>query len=200
MRLRSGRRPLPVAKATKEPAKQKDETDGYVSKRFFIAVLHGCDWTKDDAALADGPFYFGQALRKITGQDFSDKQAVKGHGDLWVKFWKLSSSDVKINRKNPYDAIERYLSDAWVPSPDKARQFDSGGVCLWLDRKEESHMTMEKGGSSVLFSEVTKTIIQSEIEIMKVCMLCCFMFVNLYRVSRLSDYSGHAQRYGRSGC
>jgi hypothetical protein len=168
-----------MTKPVKGPTKQKTHTDGYVSKRFFIAVLHGCDWLKDDDTLADGPFYFGQAMRKITFQDISDKLAVKNDGDLWVKYWKLASSDVNIDSSDPYGAVERYLTDAWVPGSNNERQFDSAGVCLWLDQKEKCHMTMGKDGSSVVFSEATTKLIRSEIEQKKVCMLCCILFTNV---------------------
>jgi hypothetical protein len=163
----------------KKSVKAKTTKYGYLSKRFFIAVLHGGDWTKDEKTLADGPFYFGQAMKKVTGQDISDLIAVKDAGDLWVEFWRLSSSDTKIDSSNPYGAVERYLTDAWVASSGKRLQFDSGGVCMWLDRKEEGHMTIDKDGSSVVFTEATKELIRSEIEKLKVCMLHCIMFVDV---------------------
>jgi hypothetical protein len=161
------RRPAPVPRISK-PVKRR-RTDGYVTKRFFIAVLHGGDWTKDQNTLADGPFYFGQAMKKITGQEVADLLARKEDGDLWVKFWKLSSSDVKIDSSDPYSAVERYLTDAWVPGSNDLVAFESAGVCLWLDGKETGHMTMDKDGSSIVFSAATKALVRSEIKKNKVC-------------------------------
>lgn len=155
---------------------QKRTTDGYKCRRFFIAVLHGGDWRRDANTLADGPFYFGQALRKITGTDVSNLKAGKDDGDLWVKFWQLSSFDAKIDISDPYSAVERYLTDTWIEGPLPLAPFDSGGVCVWLDRDETGHMTMNNDGTSIVLSEETQALVRAEIEEKKVCMLHSIMF------------------------
>jgi hypothetical protein len=154
-------------------AAPKAYTHGYVSKRFFIAIC-GKDWITDDL-IADGPFHFGQALRQVTANE-QGKAPNKIEGDLWAQYWKLSSSDMPIDRNDPYAATERYLTDSWVVnSSTEVLALWKCTVLVWLDPME-NHIT-KADDDSIVFSEETCQIVRSELKKLKVYTLHIIMLL-----------------------
>jgi hypothetical protein len=158
--------PVPTPDVTPKPY-----IHGYVSKRFFVAIC-GTDWISD-ANIADGPFHFGQALRQVTGNE-KGKSQNRIDGDLWAQYWKLSSSDIPIDKDDPYAATERYLTDPWVLEPPLVDiAFWKCTVTVWLN-PAENQITRAADGS-IFLSEQTRQIVREELTKLKVYLLHIIM-------------------------